>query len=55
MRELQNEIERLLVLSGEDPMINVELLSPRIREFGEHTKVQGACAWPASSKMLLRN
>lgn len=41
VRELQNEMERLLVLSGEDPMINVELLSPRIREFGEHTKVQG--------------
>lgn len=41
VRELQNEMERLLVLSGEDPMINVESLSPRIREFGEHTKVQG--------------
>lgn len=41
VRELQNEMERLLVLSGEEQMINVELLSPRIREFGEHTKVQG--------------
>lgn len=41
VRELQNEMERLLVLSGDDPMIAVELLSPRIREFGEHTKVQG--------------
>jgi transcriptional regulator with PAS, ATPase and Fis domain len=41
VRELQNEMERLLVLSGEDPNIAVELLSPRIREFGEHTKVQG--------------
>jgi transcriptional regulator with PAS, ATPase and Fis domain len=41
VRELQNEMERLLVLSGEEQMIAVELLSPRIREFGEHTKVQG--------------
>jgi len=41
VRELQNEMERLLVLSGEDPMISVESLSPRIREFGEQTKIQG--------------
>ncbi|MGZ3742195.1 MAG: sigma 54-interacting transcriptional regulator, partial [Bdellovibrionota bacterium] len=41
VRELQNEMERLLVLTGEDATIAVELLSPRIREFGEHTKVQG--------------
>jgi len=41
VRELQNEMERLLVLSGDDPNIPVELLSPRIRDFGEHTKVQG--------------
>jgi two-component system response regulator HupR/HoxA len=41
VRELQNEMERLLVLSGEDPTIAMEILSPRIREFGEHTKVQG--------------
>jgi two-component system response regulator HupR/HoxA len=41
VRELQNEMERLLVLTGDDPTIAVELLSPRIREFGEHTKVQG--------------
>lgn len=41
VRELQNEMERLLVLTGEDSNIGVELLSPRIREFGEHTKVQG--------------
>jgi transcriptional regulator with PAS, ATPase and Fis domain len=41
VRELQNEMERLLVLTGEEQMIPVELLSPRIREFGEHTKVQG--------------
>jgi two-component system, NtrC family, response regulator HupR/HoxA len=41
VRELQNEMERLLVLSGDEANISVELLSPRIREFGEHTKVQG--------------
>lgn len=41
IRELENEMERLIVLSGEETMIAVELLSPRIKEFGEHTKVQG--------------
>jgi transcriptional regulator with PAS, ATPase and Fis domain len=41
VRELQNEMERLLVLTGDESNIAVELLSPRIREFGEHTKVQG--------------
>jgi len=34
-------MERLLVLTGEEQSIAVELLSPRIRDFGEHTKVQG--------------
>ncbi|MEW6057404.1 MAG: sigma-54 dependent transcriptional regulator [Bdellovibrionota bacterium] len=41
IRELENEIERLLVLSNEDPKIAAELLSPRIKEWGEKTKVQG--------------
>lgn len=41
VRELQNEMERLLVLTGEEASISAELLSPRIRDFGEHTKVQG--------------
>lgn len=41
VRELQNEVERLLVLSGEEPRIASELLSQRIREFGENAKVQG--------------
>ena len=41
VRELQNEMERLLVLSGEEQVMPVELLSPRIRDFGEHTKIQG--------------
>ncbi|MGZ3711059.1 MAG: sigma-54 interaction domain-containing protein [Bdellovibrionota bacterium] len=41
VRELQNEMERLLVLTGDEQIIPVEILSPRIREFGEHTKVQG--------------
>jgi transcriptional regulator with PAS, ATPase and Fis domain len=31
VRELENEIERLVVLSGDDPVIAEELLSPRIR------------------------
>jgi transcriptional regulator with GAF, ATPase, and Fis domain len=41
IRELENEIERLVVLSGEDQRISAELLSQRIREHGENAKVQG--------------
>ena len=41
IRELENEIERLIVLSGDEPRISAELLSPRIRDFGENAKVQG--------------
>ena len=41
IRELENEIERLIVLSGDEPRVNAELLSPRIRDFGEQGKVQG--------------
>jgi len=32
VRELQNEVERLVVLAGEDKMINEDTLSPRITE-----------------------
>jgi len=42
VRELQNEIERLVVLSGEDPKLMAELLSPKILESGDKNKVQGA-------------
>ena len=41
IRELENEIERLIVLSGDEPRISAELLSQRIRDFGENAKVQG--------------
>jgi len=41
IRELENEMERLIVLSGEDKMLGPELLSTRIREHGENAKVQG--------------
>jgi two-component system, NtrC family, response regulator HupR/HoxA len=34
VRELENEIERLLVLSGDERLIGEELLSPRIRQYG---------------------
>ncbi len=33
VRELENEIERLVVLAGDEPMIAPELLSPRIRQW----------------------
>jgi transcriptional regulator with PAS, ATPase and Fis domain len=41
IRELENEVERLIVLSGDDPRIPAELLSQRIRDHGEKSKVQG--------------
>lgn len=34
IRELENEVERLIVLSGEDSKISAELLSARIRDHG---------------------
>jgi transcriptional regulator with PAS, ATPase and Fis domain len=41
IRELENEVERLIVLTGEDKSIPVDLLSARIRDFGETAKIQG--------------
>lgn len=42
VRELQNEIERLVVLSSDEPKLMAELLSPKILESGEKNKVQGS-------------
>lgn len=42
VRELQNEIERLVVLSTEDNKLMAENLSPKILEAGEKNKVQGS-------------
>jgi transcriptional regulator with PAS, ATPase and Fis domain len=33
VRELENEVERLVVLAGDAPTIEIELLSPRIRQW----------------------
>ncbi len=41
IRELENEIERLIVLSGDEVRITADMLSPRIRDFGANAKVQG--------------
>lgn len=41
VRELENEVERLVVLSGNDPQVPPELLSARINEWGEKNKVNG--------------
>jgi transcriptional regulator with PAS, ATPase and Fis domain len=41
IRELENECERLIVLSGDDARVAADLLSARIRDFGESSKVQG--------------
>ena len=42
VRELQNEMERLVVLSGDESKITHELLSPKILETADKNKVQGA-------------
>jgi transcriptional regulator with PAS, ATPase and Fis domain len=42
VRELQNEMERLVVLAGDETKVLPEMLSPKILESGEKTKVQGA-------------
>jgi len=41
IRELENEIERCLVLAGEEKQIDLDMLSPRIVENSEKSKVQG--------------
>ena len=41
VRELENEIERVLVLAGEETKITPDMLSQRIRIFGEKGKIQG--------------
>ncbi|MAV90944.1 MAG: nitrogen fixation protein NifA [Bdellovibrionaceae bacterium] len=42
VRELQNEMERLIVLSGMETKIMAEMLSPKIIEGSQSSKVQGA-------------
>ncbi len=42
VRELQNEMERLVVLAGDETKVLPEMLSPKILEAGEKSKVQGA-------------
>jgi two-component system, NtrC family, response regulator HupR/HoxA len=41
IRELENEMERVTVLAGTESKITVDMLSARIREFGERNKIQG--------------
>ena len=41
VRELENEMERLTVLAGSETKISADMLSPRIKNFGEKGKVQG--------------
>jgi transcriptional regulator with PAS, ATPase and Fis domain len=54
IRELENEIERLVVLAGDDKLIGEELLSPRIRL---ETREDGVAArsLPAAVDALERN
>lgn len=41
VRELQNEMERIVVLSGDETKITGDMLSPKIIEGGQKSKVQG--------------
>jgi len=50
VRELENEIERLVVLAGEDKIIGEDFLSPRIRQRGE----DGTAGLPAAVEALER-
>ena len=52
VRELQNEMERLLVLSGVENKITADMLSPKILEASEESKVHGTRVH-ASLRMLL--
>jgi transcriptional regulator with GAF, ATPase, and Fis domain len=42
VRELQNEMERVVVLSGVENKITADMLSPKILEIADKSKVQGA-------------
>jgi transcriptional regulator with PAS, ATPase and Fis domain len=42
VRELQNEMERVVVLSGSETKITADMLSPKILEASEKGKIQGA-------------
>jgi transcriptional regulator with PAS, ATPase and Fis domain len=48
IRELENEIERLVVLAGDDKVIGEELLSPRIRQSSGPADDASATRPPAS-------
>jgi two-component system, NtrC family, response regulator HupR/HoxA len=41
IRELENEVERLVVLAGDDPVITADLLSARIKERSGRANVRG--------------
>ena len=41
IRELENEVERLIVLSSTEARISADMLSQRIRDHGSNAKVQG--------------
>ena len=42
VRELQNEIERLVVISGTETKLMAEMLSPKILESSDKSKIQGS-------------
>ncbi len=42
VRELQNELERVIVLAGDESKITAEMLSPKITESTDKNKIQGS-------------
>jgi transcriptional regulator with PAS, ATPase and Fis domain len=53
VRELENEIERVVVLSGDEPVIDEDSLSPRIRQHAKHGDAAPAAA-PLDERSLPR-
>jgi two-component system response regulator HupR/HoxA len=54
VRELENEIERLVVLAGDEPVIGEDLLSPRIHHHRPVTEVADSPSLPAAVEALER-
>jgi transcriptional regulator with PAS, ATPase and Fis domain len=54
VRELENEIERLVVLAGDERVIGEELLSPRIRQHGSDAAAKEPDGLPGALAQLER-
>lgn len=51
VRQLENEVERLVVLAGDDKMITPDLLSPQILDFGASPEMSSARGFNTNGKL----